>query len=123
MRCTSSAVKSSWVSERIDPVLLIAALIPAMASESGASTMALPSWDPNIQYIDSRLPPTLSSTPRTAVSRSAGFSIMAAMASGAYENSARYFGIDPLLGGVSRRMLARPEQGRHLPRYGAPVAD
>ena len=45
----SEVEKSSCVSERMVPVLLTAALIPAMVSESGASTMAIPSCVPNIQ--------------------------------------------------------------------------
>src|SRR5262245_16957659 len=93
MRWMSALENNSCVSERTVPVLLMAALMPAIVSESGASTMPTPSCAPNIQYIVSSRAPTLSTTRRTAVSRSAGLSIIAAMAASEYENSERYLGI------------------------------
>ena len=76
----SAVEKSSCVSERTVPVLRMAALMAAIVSESGASTTAIPSCGPNIQYKVSSRAPTLSRTRFTAGSRSAGFSIIAAMA-------------------------------------------
>jgi hypothetical protein len=41
--------ESSWVSNRGVPVLRIAALTPAVVSEAGASTTAIPPSVPNVQ--------------------------------------------------------------------------
>jgi hypothetical protein len=67
---------SSCVSKRERaPELVIARLTAAMECESGRLKIAAPSYCPNIQYYDSRLPPADSATSRTTADRSEGLAM------------------------------------------------